>query len=53
VGEYKTREHNFKSLIWKAFIASEFISPIAIFALFPEMATIGGASSHSVVGRGV
>jgi catechol 2,3-dioxygenase-like lactoylglutathione lyase family enzyme len=51
VGEYKTREHNFKPSIWKAFMAPEFISPMAIFALFSEMATVGDASSHSVVGR--
>ena len=53
VGEYKTREHNFKPSVWKAFMASELISPMAIFALFSEMATVGDASSHSVVGRGV
>jgi ABC-type Mn2+/Zn2+ transport system permease subunit len=53
VGEYKTREHNFKPSVWKAFMASELISPMAIFALFSKMATVGDASSHSVVGRGV
>jgi hypothetical protein len=53
VGEYKTREQNFNPSIWRAFMASELNSPMAIFALFSEMAIFGGASSHSVVGRGV